>query len=102
MLMFQYLLVAGSLFHSFSCLFKTCLFMVKVSASDGPGRSRILVISVLLKTCALLGCYQWFAYELILSLCHSVSTSLLPCNIYIEDDGDGSRDQLVNKYILKA
>ena len=64
-------------------LFKTSLFMVKVSASDGLGRSRILVISVLFKTCALLGCYQWFAYEPILSLCHSVSTSLLPCNIYL-------------------
>ena len=77
-------------------LFKTCLCMVKVSASDGPGRSRILVISVPFKTCALLVCYQWFAYELILSLCRSVSTSLLPCDIYIKDDG--SRDQLVNKY----
>ena len=43
-------------------LFKTCLFMVKVFASDGPGSSRILVFSVLFKTCALLVCYQWCAY----------------------------------------
>ena len=74
--------------------------MVTVSASDGPGMEQNSgVFCTFQDLCADNLCYQWFAYIVhiilsILSLCRSVSTSLLPCNNY-NVGGGGNIDLLM-------
>ena len=70
---------AAHFFYTFQDLFDDG----KVSASYGPGSSRFLLVSILFKTFLALICMLPISLHIVNSistLCHFVSTSLLPCN----------------------
>ena len=70
---------AAHFFYTFQDLFDDG----KVSASYGPGSSRFLLVSILFKTFLALICMLPISLHIVNSistLCHFVSTLLLPCN----------------------
>ena len=85
-----------TLFHAFQDLCRIWLQSLRLMVLEG---AEFWCFCTFQDLCADNLCYQWCAYIVhiilsILSLCRSVSTSLLPCNNY-NDGGGGNIDPLM-------